>query len=215
MFTQKLKTHLPLFLAVLFLPLLVSSVAPHSTLPSITNVQHDLPNNRLAINGSGFGARRAPSVSLPNIGAIDSQGQQESKVEAGATGVVGPRGADLRTEAATFDAATCQNLDNTALIGTLIQPGTCRITLPAGGVDGYPLPFVSLGSINSFSLNSDGSGEISVSRTDAEFFFVLITSAVPPAHTIKVKTNSEEPLTDNMTNRTAAPSRTMNARSQP
>ena len=110
-------------------------------------------------------------------------------VSPGATGTPAPSTPPvvLRSEAATFDSATCQNVDNSLLVGTPNADGTCHIAFSAGGTDGFPLPFVSNGLLGNFELMADGSGSMEVTPGSG-YFFVLITSqggrsTVGPQHT--------------------------------
>ncbi len=144
-----------------------------------------------------------PSGAVGLTGATGSTGQTGSSGPTGPTGTsgaVGPTGAtgasgpSLAMAAATIDMTTCQDVDNTIFTVTS-NSGNCDISFPAGTVSGYPLPFVSCGTITNYSLGGDGSGTFSVSVATAcnPFAFVLVTSAGSSASTTSISALDVQP----------------------
>ncbi|BBE72437.1 collagen-like protein [Oharaeibacter diazotrophicus] len=114
---------------------------------------------------------------IPGLaGAQGATGAQGPVGPQGATGPQGPRGPGLRSSAGLFTDG-CTTVSATNLTVASIGGGRCRVTFPAGSVDGYPLPFVSAGAVTAFGLSFDGSGNVEVQPNGNGYFFVFVVSA--------------------------------------
>lgn len=102
-------------------------------------------------------------------------GPQGPQGETGPQGPVGPAGPGQRSMTATFDGPTCQNSDNTLMIGSKIENSSeCRIEWQGGLVDGFPISMVSCGELKSLLQVGDGSGVLIVAPS-CNIFFVFVT----------------------------------------
>jgi hypothetical protein len=106
------------------------------------------------------------------------QGETGPTGPAGPAGDTGPTGPGLKTEVAMFDWSSCQNINGTSLVGSHNGPN-CDITLPPGGVDGHPVPFIQDGTLVGFNSNGDGSGKLTIQPKPGSDFSVLVSSAGP------------------------------------
>lgn len=111
----------------------------------------------------------------------------------GASGQQGVAGPGLKTVAATFSVTDCTNQDSNGLIGTKVG-NLCRVTWPAGTVDGYAIPFLTGGNFSNIVIQEpDGSGLVDVAPSMAVFFYLMITSTSAAAPNLAAASATHRP----------------------
>lgn len=162
-------------------------------------------------NGSSYVAKTAnsdtppPSVqtweTLAKVGAkgakgdVGLAGDTGPQGAAGPQGAIGPQGPGLQSYAGTV-RNDCVEADDSPLSSASLENGFCRITLPGGVINSFPLTFISLGNIVGFETFGDGSGYLDVQPTNS-YFYVLVTTHGPttPGSPQVAPGSSDEPRT--------------------
>lgn len=121
-------------------------------------------------------------------GAEGPQGQAGAKGDTGPQGPQGPPGAaGRRNLIGAFERATCLPADpqhaGVDLVGMTTRKradGACEITILPGHIDGYPLPFLTQGTLGSGTLlNADGTGTMAISPNRDQFWVLVASSKAP------------------------------------